>query len=65
MQRLEVNGAVRPIYGSLSVKWLSRYGDIRSNFFHIFRQQGYLLYLYDTLHSLCFMSHKTLFHDDK
>jgi len=23
MQRLEVSGAVRPIYGSLGVKWLS------------------------------------------
>ena len=25
MQRLEVSGAVRPIYGSLGVKWLSVY----------------------------------------
>jgi len=25
MQRLEVSGAVRPIYGSLGVKWLTRY----------------------------------------
>jgi len=26
MQRLEVSFAVRPIWGSLGVKWLSRYG---------------------------------------
>jgi len=31
MQRLEVSGAVRPLYGSLGVKGLSGSGEIRGD----------------------------------
>jgi len=35
MQRLEVGGAVRPIYGSLGVKWLMFNEFVDAKFYHI------------------------------
>ena len=32
MQRLEVSGAVRPVYGSLGVKWLTQKNEIQFDF---------------------------------
>jgi len=43
MQRLEVSGAVRPVYGSLGVKWLRYFTRSNKHYFLPFNHRFYKL----------------------
>ena len=56
MQRLEASGAVRPLYGSLGVKWLTMNSATKDMFFHDLKSLTFSVHLMmslPTFFSLC------------